>query len=106
VCRDGSSKIAVQGLIFVAHPLYIHTTVCRDTLEQWYDWQAHAQLRQSFSTPGRTKRSTTIFAVAFAWMRQVVDKREHLELQWAWNVRQRSPGRGIAVYRHHGTGEW
>jgi hypothetical protein len=40
-------------------------TVCRETLERWYGWQAHAQLQQSDCTPGHTKRSATIFAVAF-----------------------------------------
>jgi hypothetical protein len=39
-------------------------TVCRESWERWYDWQAHAQLQQSFCTPGHTKLSATIFAVA------------------------------------------
>jgi hypothetical protein len=40
-------------------------TVCWETLERWYDWQAHAQLQQSDCTPGHTKHSATIFTVAF-----------------------------------------
>jgi hypothetical protein len=40
-------------------------TVCQETLERWYNWQAHAQLRQADCTPGHTERSATIFAVTF-----------------------------------------
>jgi hypothetical protein len=39
-------------------------TVWRETLERWQYWQALAQLRQSFCTPGHTKRCATNFAVA------------------------------------------
>jgi hypothetical protein len=80
-------------------------TVCQETLERWYDWQVHAQLRQSFCTPGHTKRSATIIAVAFG---------PGGNRSWTnWNTWSRSGpetyGRdllvGVSQYRHHGTGE-
>jgi hypothetical protein len=39
-------------------------TVWRETLERFQDWQGRAQVRQSFCTPGHTKRCETSFAAA------------------------------------------
>jgi hypothetical protein len=81
-------------------------TVCWEILERWDDWQAHAQLWQSNCTSGHTKRSATIFAVAFE---------PGGDRSWTnWNTWSRSGpgtyGRDLLVevsqYRHHGTGEW
>jgi hypothetical protein len=38
-------------------------TIWRETLQRWQDLQARDQLRQSFCTPGQTKRCETSFAV-------------------------------------------
>jgi hypothetical protein len=38
-------------------------TVWREILERWQTWQARDQVRQSFYTPGHTKRCATSFAV-------------------------------------------
>jgi hypothetical protein len=39
-------------------------TAWRETLECWQDWQARAQVRQSFYMPGHTKRCVISFAGA------------------------------------------
>jgi hypothetical protein len=39
-------------------------TVWWETLNRWQDWQARAQVWQSFCTSGHTKRCATSFAVA------------------------------------------
>jgi hypothetical protein len=39
-------------------------TAWHETLERWEDWQAHAQVQQSFCTPGQTKHCATSFAIA------------------------------------------
>jgi hypothetical protein len=79
-------------------------TVCWKTLEHWNDWQAHAQLWQSFCTRGHTKRSATIFAVAF----EPGGDRSRTD----WNTWSRSGpgtyGRGllVEVSCYIDTGEW
>jgi hypothetical protein len=40
-------------------------TVWREILERLQAWQARAQVRQSFCTPGHTKHCATSFAVDF-----------------------------------------
>jgi hypothetical protein len=54
-------------------------TVWRESLERWQAWQARAQERQSFCTPGHTKRRANSLAVVFVPGCDIVDGLEHLE---------------------------
>jgi hypothetical protein len=49
-------------------------------LQCWQDWQARAQVRQSFCTPGETKRRETSFAVVLVpGCDKIMDGFENLE---------------------------
>jgi hypothetical protein len=54
-------------------------TIWRETLERWQDWQARAQVWQSFCTPGQTKHCETSFAIVLVPGCDIMDGFENLE---------------------------